>query len=637
MATGSVIDELVVNLQLNVENFNQRLRQIEDNLTRTRNLTEDNARRVNSANESMVDGFLTLAGKAGKVIAGLVAGNAIKNFTTGMIQSGEALYNFSLRTGQTIKDVAVLKNALENLGLSAESGLSELNNLVSSAAKLQMGLPGYEQAARFASLGISLRDEDGNIKSGEEILRSVNKWLAQTEGVGDDPATAARKTQKLQYLGLSSFDLLLRKSPKEFDEYLAKHRQFQDQAEQQAKTSATLANSARDFKKALTSTSDNISVFINKFFSALMDGLTLFLDWLPGIGGNLSSAEKRKIRRRGRQSIYELSGGKIDLRSDKDKWVAYTQEKKDLEAKHKRIISGSQVGSISEKDKEEARKTKKQIQRRQQNLKLERRQQNLKLERRQQNLNDVGVFGLIGQLESRSNYNTMAGGGNKKQLTSMTINEVLQYQNSRGKNMKAAGKWQIMPNTLRGLKKSMNLTGDELFTPEMQDRMAFELAMNRKGYRQFANATGAEKLALMGAAQNDLAKEWASMPMANDAEGMHRLKQLRSKFQQDLTKGAKVSKRGRQIANMSDAELQTLLNSGASYYEGIATNKALTSRTNAERVLMKGNHSNSFVAQQQGNSIHINNVNVTTDTSNAENVARGMKSAINSQFAKGLV
>ena len=624
MATGSgVIDELVVNLQLNVENFNQRLRQIEDNLTRTRNLTEDNARRVNSANESMADGFLTLAGKAGKVIAGLVAGNAIKNFTTGMIQSGEALYNFSLRTGQTIKDVAVLKNALENLGLSAESGLSELNNLVSSAAKLQMGLPGYEQAARFASLGISLRDEDGNIKSGEEILRSVNKWLAQTEGVGDDPATAARKTQKLQYLGLSSFDLLLRKSPKEFDEYLAKHRQFQDQAEQQAKTSATLANSARDFKKALTSTSDNISVFINKFFSALMDGLTLFLDWLPGIGGNLSSAEKRKIRRRGRQSIYELSGGKIDLRSDKDKWVAYTQEKKDLEAKHKRIISGSQVGSISEKDKEEARKTKKQLQQQQ-----------------QQNLNDVGVFGLIGQLESRSDYNTMAGGGSKKQLTSMTINEVLQYQNSRGTNMKAAGKWQIMPNTLRGLKKSMNLTGDELFTPEMQDRMAFELAMNRKGYRQFANATGDEKLALMGAAQNDLAKEWASMPMANDAEGMHRLKQLRSKFQQDLTKGAKVSKRGRQIANMSDAELQTLLNSGASYYEGIATNKALTSRTNAERVLMQGNHSNSFVAQQQqqqGNSIHINNVNVTTDTSNAENVARGMKSAINSQFAKGLV
>ena len=619
MATGSVIDELVVNLQLNVENFNQRLRQIEDNLTRTRNLTEDNARRVNSANESMADGFLTLAGKAGKVIAGLVAGNAIKNFTTGMIQSGEALYNFSLRTGQTIKDVAVLKNALENLGLSAESGLSELNNLVNSAAKLQMGLPGYEQAARFASLGISLRDEDGNIKSGEEILRSVNKWLAQTEGVGDDPATAARKTQKLQYLGLSSFDLLLRKSPKEFDEYLAKHRQFQDQAEQQAKTSATLANSARDFKKALTSTSDNISVFINKFFSALMDGLTLFLDWLPGIGGNLSSAEKRKIRRRGRQSIYELSGGKIDLRSDKDKWVAYTQEKKDLEAKHKRIISGSQVGSISEKDKEEARKTKKQIQ------------------QRQQNLNDVGVFGLIGQLESRNGYNTMAGGGNKKQLTSMTINEVLQYQNSRGTNMKAAGKWQIMPNTLRGLKKSMNLTGDELFTPEMQDRMAFELAMNRKGYRQFANATGDEKLALMGAAQNDLAKEWASMPMANDAEGMHRLKQLRSKFQQDLTKGAKVSKRGRQIANMSDTELQTLLNSGASYYEGIATNKALTSRANAERVLMQGNHSNSFVAQQQGNSIHINNVNVTTDTSNAENVARGMKSAINSQFAKGLV
>ena len=632
MATGSVIDELVVNLQLNVENFNQRLRQIEDNLTRTRNLTEDNARRVNSANESMADGFLTLAGKAGKVIAGLVAGNAIKNFTTGMIQSGEALYNFSLRTGQTIKDVAVLKNALENLGLSAESGLSELNNLVNSAAKLQMGLPGYEQAAKFASLGISLRDEDGNIKSGEEILRSVNKWLAQTEGVGDDPATAARKTQKLQYLGLSSFDLLLRKSPKEFDEYLAKHRQFQDQAEQQAKTSATLANSARDFKKALTSTSDNISVFINKFFSALMDGLTLFLDWLPGIGGNLSGAEKRKIRRRGRQSIYELSGGKIDLRSDKDKWVAYTQEKKDLEAKHKRIISGSQVGSISEKDKEEARKTKKQLQTKKQSQQQQQQQQ------KQQNLNNVGVFGLIGQLESRSDYNTMAGGGNKKQLTSMTINEVLQYQNSRGTNMKAAGKWQIMPNTLRGLKKSMNLTGEELFTPEMQDRMAFELAMNRKGYRQFAKATGDEKIALMGAAQNDLAKEWASMPMANDAEGMHRLKQLRSKFQQDLTKGAKVSKRGRQIANMSDTELQTLLNSGASYYEGIATNKALTSRANAERVLMQGNHSNSFVAQQQqGNSIHINNVNVTTDTSNAENVARGMKSAINSQFAKGLV
>jgi len=110
-----------------------------------------------------------------------------------------------------------------------------------------------------------------------------------------------------------------------------------------------------------------------------------------------------------------------------------------------------------------------------------------------------------------------------KPLTEMTLDEVEAAQPKWTKRFgsSAAGAAQFMrntldaPKTLRDLEGEMGLTGDELFEPDLQDRMAFHL-LRRRGYDKFI----AGKLSRT-AFGNNLAKEWASFPVLCDMAGAH--------------------------------------------------------------------------------------------------------------------
>jgi hypothetical protein len=106
-----------------------------------------------------------------------------------------------------------------------------------------------------------------------------------------------------------------------------------------------------------------------------------------------------------------------------------------------------------------------------------------------------------------------------KPPTQMTINEVLEWQNTHnppGPETTAVGAYQFVdqPNarTLSGVAKEMGLKGDELFTPELQDRMAIHL-LKRRGLDDFlAGKLPVERFA------NNVAKEWASLPVLTDTK-----------------------------------------------------------------------------------------------------------------------
>lgn len=127
-----------------------------------------------------------------------------------------------------------------------------------------------------------------------------------------------------------------------------------------------------------------------------------------------------------------------------------------------------------------------------------------------------GVMEFIGGLEAPRGYNDFFGGVAEpppRQLTTMTIDEVLAWQDEIDARSisEAAGRYQIMEDTLRGLKARMRLTGGELFDIAMQDRLALELmAMagwhpDRDDHEVMANA---------------LARVWAALPLVSgDAEG----------------------------------------------------------------------------------------------------------------------
>lgn len=102
-----------------------------------------------------------------------------------------------------------------------------------------------------------------------------------------------------------------------------------------------------------------------------------------------------------------------------------------------------------------------------------------------------GIFDLIKRRESGGDYNaTLDNGaytGGQRDLVNMTINEVLEMQRqmlahpANKKNSSAAGAYQIVRKTLQGLVDELGLSGDELYSREMQDRLAAQLLRRRRG------------------------------------------------------------------------------------------------------------------------------------------------------------
>jgi muramidase (phage lysozyme) len=129
-----------------------------------------------------------------------------------------------------------------------------------------------------------------------------------------------------------------------------------------------------------------------------------------------------------------------------------------------------------------------------------------------------GLMELVGDKESNGDYN-VAYGGTKDNFTNMTIDEVLQWQDDyvdAGSRSSAIGKYQIIRKTLRDLKKKMKLTGDEVFSPEMQDAMFVEL-LRKRGYDKWTEGKLSDD-----EFGNNLAKEWASFPVLTDMKGSKR-------------------------------------------------------------------------------------------------------------------
>jgi muramidase (phage lysozyme) len=131
-------------------------------------------------------------------------------------------------------------------------------------------------------------------------------------------------------------------------------------------------------------------------------------------------------------------------------------------------------------------------------------------------MNVKPLLDFIARFESRGDYNIVWGDiavsdRPRKPLVRMTIAQVLAWQDSidREYQSEAAGRYQIMEDTLRGLASEAGLSGDDLFNEANQDRLAIAL-LKRRGLDKFlAGKISAETFA------NALAHEWASLPIVS--------------------------------------------------------------------------------------------------------------------------
>lgn len=132
------------------------------------------------------------------------------------------------------------------------------------------------------------------------------------------------------------------------------------------------------------------------------------------------------------------------------------------------------------------------------------------------------LLDFIGFTEAPKGYGTVYGNNQVKlprSILSMTLDEVIAAGPSwtRAHGSSAAGRYQFMHATLKGLKDSLNLSGTEKFDAAFQDELAYAL-LKRRGIEGFVE--GKLTVAQFG---NNLAKEWASFPVHSRVKGQHRM------------------------------------------------------------------------------------------------------------------
>jgi muramidase (phage lysozyme) len=153
------------------------------------------------------------------------------------------------------------------------------------------------------------------------------------------------------------------------------------------------------------------------------------------------------------------------------------------------------------------------------------------------------LLSIIRRHESQGNYDVVWSGIKAndqppRPLTQMTIGQVLAWQDSIDQryNSEAAGAYQILEDTLRGLYRSAGLSLFSRFNRDNQDRLAIAL-LERRGLSRYRAGT----LTDVDFAQ-ELSREWASFPAQT------------------------VDKRGRSAT-------------GQSYYAGDGLNRSFTSKS----------------------------------------------------------
>ena len=174
-----------------------------------------------------------------------------------------------------------------------------------------------------------------------------------------------------------------------------------------------------------------------------------------------------------------------------------------------------------------------------------------------------------------------------RNLTDMTVKEVRQAQSGQY-DFQAAGRYQIIPGTLDMAIKKLGLTGDEKFTPELQDKIFREVLVGKAGDKvkladgKTVNVHGKLKDYLTGKSDDEdaalaaMAQEWASMPMPYDFWAKVPVKEkdeVTGKYKYVRDSKGKIVKE------------EKFFKAGQSYYSGSANNKAHASIDEVKQVL----------------------------------------------------
>jgi hypothetical protein len=109
-----------------------------------------------------------------------------------------------------------------------------------------------------------------------------------------------------------------------------------------------------------------------------------------------------------------------------------------------------------------------------------------------------------------------------KDLSQYTIGEVMTFQNKpRNSNgqLWATGRYQIIPDTLKGVTTRLNIPTSQKYDKKTQDEVGLGLLLGRTNTKKYLTQQVEDNKANLEKASLDVAKEWSSVGVPYDMKG----------------------------------------------------------------------------------------------------------------------
>lgn len=110
----------------------------------------------------------------------------------------------------------------------------------------------------------------------------------------------------------------------------------------------------------------------------------------------------------------------------------------------------------------------------------------------------------------------------KKPLSKYTIQEVIEFQSRPRDNIGqlwATGRYQIIPDTLKGVVTRLNIPKSRVYDQKTQDEMGYSLLMERGSLRRYIQGEVADTKQNLQAAALSVAQIWSSVGVPYDMKG----------------------------------------------------------------------------------------------------------------------
>jgi len=125
----------------------------------------------------------------------------------------------------------------------------------------------------------------------------------------------------------------------------------------------------------------------------------------------------------------------------------------------------------------------------------------------------------------RDSYGTRYSSLKKELSSDTTLGQLKQYQ-SRGRDntgqLWATGRYQIIPSTLKGLQKSLNLPDSTKYNKQTQDKMGLKLLLERSPIKNYILGIVPDTKQNLESASLSVAKVWSSVGVPYATKGSKR-------------------------------------------------------------------------------------------------------------------